>query len=898
MGLFSAIVAIVTILSAGVSYAETRKAQKEAKKQARLSAQQAQAVLLNREGTAEQIPVVYGTRRVGGIRVFARSGEGAAEQPNDVLYLVLVLCEGEVESITDIHINGEPLAGSKYEPYTTITTHTGADGQAANSTLISVSGGDWTTNHKLSGLAYIVAKLTMSGNPDQNPWSGVPEITALVKGKRVFDPRTSTTAWSDNPALCIRDYLTNDRYGKGLPTSAIDDTLFGDAADDLDVTETLVTGDGPQKPYLCNAVLDTDEKLIDNLRELLAGCRGFLPYSNGTYGLVIDIAGTSVMSITEDMIIGSMSVEGEDKASRYNQVVVTFPNPKMDYQADNAYYPTPGDATDTSWLSEDGGERLKYEFESTTIANKSAAVNLAKIIALRSRDNIKVSLNTTSEAMNLIVGDTVDLTINSTGWASKLFKVETVALNADGTCGLNLREYVSAAYAYQTIPEDPNFPTSTLPDPFNVVAPTNLQVTESTEIANDGSLAPELTVSWTASTDAFVAYYELQWKVTTDSNYNSVNVNGTDHVISGVNTDKDYDIRVRAINGIGSKSSWLGGTSGTLVGDTTAPGLPTSIVAAGGLRSIILTWVLPTDNDFSHVEIFENTSDTFGTATKIAVAAGDFFTRTDLGYGQTRYYWLKSVDYSGNVSSETASVTASTLWVDSSAFEDGIVNLFLDQGAGPIDNGNTFPVSPSDGDLFYYTVDGTLYEYDLSETTWKQKVQNDSILASDVIIANTITGGLLSASGIITQTAQINDALISGAKMINLTVTTGKIADLNVTTVKIANNAVTVPSSAYTAFIINAAGTTSTTSWNETTVQTVVLNVTGADSVDIDFIANMAIEGTGYHRYRIYRDSTVIWEWNNQTSLGAGFFPAHRCLNFSRRTALSRFYYLHRVNYL
>ena len=128
--------------------------------------------------------------------------------------------------------------------------------------------------------------------------------------------------------------------------------------------------------------------------------------------------------------------------------------------------------------------------------------------------------------------------------------------------------------------------------------------------------------------------------------------------------------------------------------------------------------------------------------------------------------------------------------------------------------------------------------------------------------AGKITTGLLSAQ-------RVN---IDGATLTN-SGNTLIIKDLGVSTLKIANNAVTVPTSAYTVGNISAAGTTSTTTWNETTIQSATLNVTDADSVDIDFIANMAIDGTGYHRYRIYRGGTSIWEWNNQTSLGAGFFP-------------------------
>lgn len=59
---------------------------------------------------------------------------------------------------------------------------------------------------------------------------------------------------------------------------------------------------------------------------------------------------------------------------------------------------------------------------------------------------------------------------------------------------------------------------------------------------------------------------------------------------------------------------------------------------------------------------------------------------------------------------------------------------------------------------------------------------------ADRIVANTITGGLMAAAGIITNSAQIGDATITGAKIV----------DLEVDTIKIKGNAVTVPVSAYT----------------------------------------------------------------------------------------------------
>src|SRR5210317_1538048 len=57
-----------------------------------------QGILLDKQGTLEYIPVVYGKRMVSGTRVFvSTNGEN-----NKYLYLAVVLCEGEIESIDEV----------------------------------------------------------------------------------------------------------------------------------------------------------------------------------------------------------------------------------------------------------------------------------------------------------------------------------------------------------------------------------------------------------------------------------------------------------------------------------------------------------------------------------------------------------------------------------------------------------------------------------------------------------------------------------------------------------------------------------------------------------------------------------------------------------------------------
>ena len=116
--------------------------------------------------------------------------------------------------------------------------HHGAASQTADPMLVA-SMSNWTTAHRLDGVCYIAAHY---GYDKEGIWSGVPQLTVQVKGKKVFDPRdgtqtfgtVSTYKWSDNPALCFLDYITNTEYGKGLPIAKINTTTFSSAANTAD----------------------------------------------------------------------------------------------------------------------------------------------------------------------------------------------------------------------------------------------------------------------------------------------------------------------------------------------------------------------------------------------------------------------------------------------------------------------------------------------------------------------------------------------------------------------------------------------------------------------------------------------------------------------------------------
>lgn len=110
--------------------------------------------------------------------------------------------------------------------------------------------------------------------------------------------------------------------------------------------------------------------------------------------------------------------------------------------------------------------------------------------------------------------------------------------------------------------------------------------------------------------------------------------------------------------------------------------------------------------------------------------------------------------------------TSGAGFISNADFANGVVNLFLDQGLGPIANGPSLPALGSeDGELFFLTTDGQLYEWNDTDARWELKVEPGSLVAADKIVANSITGALMAASAIITQSAQIGDAVVGRAQI-------------------------------------------------------------------------------------------------------------------------------------
>lgn len=471
-----------------------------------------QGITVNKQSNVAGIPVVYGRRKVGGVRVFVAS----SGSDNKYLYVCLAVAEGQINAFKKIWINDELQTGMN----NTLSADNQSTHSVRNGSKFYVSGAKaqfqfftgtedqsasnllkehpkWNNQHRLRGIAYVACRFEWveadfddKGNQTVfNPWQGIPTIQVEIEGKKVLTGdysghATSTAntygseigsfAYSDNTADCVLDYLRNPRYGKGLKDHRINWASFRTAQqlcnDDVDFGGSLGSAD-----FLnCNTHLDTQDKMFDNTKKLLQACRGFLPYVNGQYELKIETAETTpgnLLELTDDKIIGSIKISGQDKNSKYNTCKVTFNNAEKDYESDTVIY------SNSTYLSEDDGEELVLTIGAPSIIERERALQYAEYLVRRSRKQLNVSLTATSEAQDLVAGDLVTLTHryervgDATGTdqydylfkapstqsysdPEKIFRVISQKLNYDGTVELSLLEHQNDIYDVTQQQED------------------------------------------------------------------------------------------------------------------------------------------------------------------------------------------------------------------------------------------------------------------------------------------------------------------------------------------------------------------------------------------------------------------------------------------------------------
>ena len=654
--------------------------------------QNARGVLVNKFNANAHIPIVYGTRKVGGNVVFLET----SGTDNQYLYMAIVLSEGEINDISAIFINDNQVTWSGdiadntsitvgsgdanfYDGASLITCepHFGSDSQTASTLLSTLS--SWTSNHRLRGLAYLALKFEWN----QDKFGSLPSVNAIVQGKKVYNPNldgtvtggsgshradtSSTWEYSVNPVLQLLDYLRNERFGMGIANSYFDSN-FADwqtATDVCDADITPYSGASAIDLMDSHTVVDTSKKAIDNVKDFVRGCRAYLNFTGGKYNILVESTGSASITLTEDNIIGGISVQSKNKNSRYNRVIVNFTNPDKNYQSDTAQFP-PVDETGlasadqhSTMKTADGGLLLEGRFDFSMFTSPYQAQEMAEIILRRSRSSLDISLLCDATGLDLAIGDIVNITHATPSFSAKAFRVQGMTINADHTVALQCSEHQDSFYTFGTQVAVPAIPSTTLPNPFVVQPPASVTLSDQLIEYNDGTVIVALDVAIGASTDKFIDYYQVEYKLSTDSNYIIyAQGSGLNHRVLNVIDQSTYDVRVKAVNTVGVSSSYVSAQR-KIVGAIAPPSDVTDFSANVSGQEAHLSWEAVTDLDLAYYNL-RYSEETDGSADWLnSVALVEKISRpaTSISVPARKgTYLVKAVDKLGNFSSNATAI--------------------------------------------------------------------------------------------------------------------------------------------------------------------------------------------------------------------------------------------------
>lgn len=479
--------------------------------------------------------IIYGTVRTGGQLVYSVS-KGT---DNETLYQAIALADTTrsnqkaISELIGIYFNGELIAnydnsdgsitytteGNKYADYTDFEFHDGT--QQTVSPMLNATGAEWHSSMKLRGVAYVVCKFTY----DQDTFvNGLPNVSFSVKGRTVYDPRdmdqnstqASTWTYSNNPVLCLMDYLTDPAYGLGITIGDIDTTSIYASLAHCDEDVEYYPANNPnttlnQNRYECDGHINSDNKVRANIENILTSMAGKISYANGKFHIISTQSRSPVTTVVdEDMMCGQVSVTTKvSRSSQYNVVQGKFLSKEKGWV--EASYPT---QKDSSYIAEDGQEMI-LDLTLPMTTDNARAQRIAKYTLKRSRRQATISMQLKLAALKFRVGDIIKVSYDKFGYTEKKFEVQNLKIIPDPEKGIYIEieglEYDPNDTVWSVLDQIENQQEliANQYDPSAVSAPDEIEAYFSLKTDDDGNVTPKIEMTIYDNPSPFITHYQL-----------------------------------------------------------------------------------------------------------------------------------------------------------------------------------------------------------------------------------------------------------------------------------------------------------------------------------------------------------------------------------------------------
>lgn len=555
--------------------------------------------------------LIYGKCRVGGTIVHMET----TGTDNYLLHAVVVLSGHEIESLESVRLNDVDITTStstingstvhtvtnsefsntenenKYDSNGRLVRFSFQDGSQTAADGYAVAQSSLVSTDKFLDCAFVYIQMVF--DPEKFG-GGMPNMSFVVKGKKVFDPRDSSTAWSDNPALCIRDYITDTTYGLKALSAEINDTTnaggFAAAASACEVAVTLANGSSTEEKYTANGFTNFGASGNGVIEGLLSAMAGKMSYTNGQFNIFAGTTQTPSLTITDDNLLAPVNVSTKNGTGElYNTVKPIYVDSTNNFiAADAPVY------QDSTFLTEDTpngttNDKPNYvkqmEKQLPFTVTHTMAQRIGRLALKNQRLSTSLSCMVDLSFMKLQPADWVYMTNERLGFSQKIFEVISVNMEVMQTddaptlgVRLALKETATSTFAFATSDYQANIAAGSnlASGGFALAAPTGLGVvTDSTDV--DSFNFTSATVTWSNSASPLVTGTEIQYKKNGGSTYFTQTVAGKGvtkiNIAGGMEMGVVYNFRARHVGGTGINSDY------TAVENHTVGGTPTTLAA-------------------------------------------------------------------------------------------------------------------------------------------------------------------------------------------------------------------------------------------------------------------------------------------------------------------------------
>lgn len=614
--------------------------------------------------------VVYGQARIG-----AQIADVLVYQSK--LVVLAVWCQGPIEAITQVwQDDAAPPAG-------VVATHyTGAAGQTANATLIAAyAAAGIAYADTLPGVAYSVFVVPAGES------SGFPTFAATIKGRKLYDPRTTLTAWSDNPALALADFLADADYGMARTVDWLNVEAAADACDEL------VGGSKRRRIGLCLDTVSECRQWLEALRAY-AGC-WVTPGAEG-YRLIPDRPAASVLAFDAGNIAaGSLRLR-----KRGVQQVPTVVDVRY---TDTSLVPWSEKSAIVKLAGVDSGATPRRESQVSLPGVQTYAQAYREAIERLNHFNLEdldAEWETFDEALSLEVGDVVTVT-HPIGLTAKLLRVTGIQSRSAGRWGVTAKEYDPAAYS-DTVQAEPTFSDTDLPNPAAPPSLTGLALAEEVYQLENGTYSSRIRATWDDAGYAYLANYRIE-VYQAGTLIQTGTSKAAAFATQALQEALEYVVKVAAVTTIGATGTWSQANL-TAAGKYLIPGdVPSVQVFEAGGR-VYVSWGAAVDLDIWRYEVrYGPTAGTWDSSTLIDRVDALRLTSDQIPTG-TWKVWVKALDSVGQYSTTAATATV-VVTSDAAAF---FVDSY-DSTTPTLTNMAAYTLAPSDPATYYVTEDGAMF---------------------------------------------------------------------------------------------------------------------------------------------------------------------------------------------